>query len=262
MILLLDVGNTQIKGVFVNEKENLTQSSKRFSIVTANCELSDIWNMVSDYLEGSSLDFIGIASVKPSVSEGLLTSMPLEWSHKVFQAMTEKTFLKLVNSYSRPGTMGVDRWLAMISATDAGSCGAMVVDCGTALTVDFVDGNGMHVGGYITAGLKKQLEALTQGTERVFGREFLPQDSLEPGNSTQDCVIHGLLAMVVSFINTQIKFALSLGIDRLVISGGDAKLLNQYIKISPVEQNMSIEVRSDLVFEGLLIRLEEERKKK
>lgn len=59
---------------------------------------------------------------------------------------------------------GVDRLLAAAAAWDATKQACIVVDAGTAVTVDFVDGEGTFHGGAIAPGLALQLRALHEGT--------------------------------------------------------------------------------------------------
>src|SRR5690606_18957451 len=59
----------------------------------------------------------------------------------------------VVNGYSDFSRLGMDRWLAMVGAFDLCGCACVVLDLGTATTVDLVSGEGVHIGGYITPGL-------------------------------------------------------------------------------------------------------------
>ncbi len=57
-------------------------------------------------------------------------------------AVSQPQQLGLTNSYSDPFRMGVDRWLAMLAAWHRVAGPLIVVDAGTALTVDIVDSSG------------------------------------------------------------------------------------------------------------------------
>jgi len=88
------------------------------------------------------------------------------------------------NGYHRPESLGVDRWAALVAAFVRHGGPVLVADCGTALTVDCVDADGLHQGGWIAPGLGLMREALARGTrlgnvpaaesvgaERVFGSD-------------------------------------------------------------------------------------------
>ncbi|MCZ7599940.1 MAG: type III pantothenate kinase [Gammaproteobacteria bacterium] len=82
-------------------------------------------------------------------------------------ALTEVPGLE--NRYANPAQLGVDRWLALIAARRLGGGPVVVVDCGTAITVDLVDGAGVFHGGMILPG-RRLLESAF--TERVAHLEL------------------------------------------------------------------------------------------
>ena len=69
--------------------------------------------------------------------------------------------------YEDPSRLGVDRWLAMLAARQLSNRPFIVFGLGTAGTADFVDGDGVHKGGFIVPGLRLMTEALFAGTADV-----------------------------------------------------------------------------------------------
>jgi type III pantothenate kinase len=69
----------------------------------------------------------------------------------------------VVNRYDAPDQLGADRWAALVGARalQAGAC--IVVLCGTATTVDILDGEGVFQGGLILPGLDMMRGALADG---------------------------------------------------------------------------------------------------
>jgi type III pantothenate kinase len=70
----------------------------------------------------------------------------------------------LVNGYAEPTRLGADRWWALVAAWRRHRRAVMVVDAGTALTLDGVDADGRHVVGYLQPGREVQLRALEAHT--------------------------------------------------------------------------------------------------
>src|SRR5690606_16101045 len=114
------------------------------------------------------------------VTRMLVASVRGDGFKKVFSSvMTEKWHLQpefatvtascagVQNGYVVPEKLGVDRWLALLAAytTAAGPC--CVVDCGTTITVDFVDRTGRHRGGYIVPGLHLMRDALSMRSKAL-----------------------------------------------------------------------------------------------
>jgi len=77
---------------------------------------------------------------------------------------SQATQCGVVNRYDNPDQLGADRWAALVGARalQAGAC--LVVMCGTATTVDVLDGDGTFQGGLILPGLDMMRAALADST--------------------------------------------------------------------------------------------------
>lgn len=129
--------------------------------------------------------------------------------------------------YKHPQRLGVDRWLAMLGARQHHAVRALVVDAGTALTVDALDRE-QHVGGYIVPGLIMAEQALFQGAQKVNRhQDESRQNEMAFGQDTLACVAQGLLRQRLSFIadvrQQYPEFT-------LFITGGDGMLLAQQLQ--------------------------------
>lgn len=71
---------------------------------------------------------------------------------------TQPRFAGLRIAYEDPRHLGVDRFLALLSALEAGN--VLLVGIGTALTIDLLDGDGLHRGGRIAPSPMLMREAL------------------------------------------------------------------------------------------------------
>lgn len=140
-----------------------------------------------------------------------------------------------------PERVGIDRLLAARAAWDlirdgrAGDGPLIVVQAGTALTVDWVDDAGRFCGGAILPGVGLSLQYLAAGTDQL---PWLPSHSIVdfptlPGRNTEQAIAAGVHAAVVGGA----KFLIDRYRDGrpvpVVVSGGDGKLLRAAIE-SPV----------------------------
>jgi type III pantothenate kinase len=151
----------------------------------------------------------------------------------------------VVNAYEEPARLGVDRWLAVVQAWHRHGA-AIVVDCGSALTIDAVDANGQHLGGYIVPGLAMMERSLIHGTGSIRLDDPLEEDSLQPGCSTAEGVRRGVLRMTVAFI-TDAVVALRQGLPDtcpVLLTGGDATRVARHLAVSS-------QWEPDLVLDGL-----------
>ncbi|MDF1822977.1 MAG: type III pantothenate kinase [Alcanivoracaceae bacterium] len=153
--------------------------------------------------------------------------------------------LGISNSYAQPERLGVDRWLAMLEGWH--QVGAnIVVDCGSALTLDAVDGAGTHLGGYIVPGLSMLERSLLSSTGSVRFESPMQWHSLDPGGSTVDCVHNGVIRMTVAFV-TDAVVALQEAVQdtcTVFLTGGDAERVGRWL-------GFPVEVAPDLVLDGL-----------
>jgi type III pantothenate kinase len=155
----------------------------------------------------------------------------------------------VTNGYYEPARLGVDRWLAILASYSLAAGACLVVDVGTAVTVDLVAVTGEHLGGYICPGLRlmgDQLVASASGISPMHAGLELPLD-LTPGRVTHEAVSRGGVLMLRGFIEAQVRAAPRfLGCSFTVfVTGGDAEFV----------ADLSVEARivPDLVFAGLAI---------
>lgn len=95
-------------------------------------------------------------------------------------------------AYDDPARLGVDRFLAMLALWRELRGPFLVASAGTALTVDIVDAEGRHLGGYIAPGLHAMRSAVLDRTR--FPHAFDAPADGRPGTSTESCVAEAALA--------------------------------------------------------------------
>ncbi|MCY4656970.1 MAG: type III pantothenate kinase [Gammaproteobacteria bacterium] len=154
----------------------------------------------------------------------------------------------VMNGYDNPTQLGVDRWLAIVAAWNACKSNCIVVDAGTALTVDFVKTNGQHKGGFIVPGLSTMKEQLAQSTAGVQVQYLENPDTLEFGSNTRNAVHNGAVLMCVSMIDAVFNRHASEK-PEVFLTGGDAEVIQQHLKFPSI-------LKPSLVFEGLELALE------
>lgn len=155
----------------------------------------------------------------------------------------------VANGYVDHQRLGLDRWLAVVAAYQLCHKPCVVIDLGTAVTIDLVGEDGKHLGGYITPGIALLTEQLRTHTKRILYDAEEAQMALRdtsPGRSTSEAVERGCLKMLRSYIHDQLVYAAEcLGAEPVVyVTGGDASLFTEARQVQFVP---------DLVFKGLAI---------
>ncbi|MAA74024.1 MAG: type III pantothenate kinase [Salinisphaeraceae bacterium] len=124
------------------------------------------------------------------------------------------------NAYARPTTLGVDRWLACIEGFHQGDGSVLVVDAGTALTLDFVTAEGRHLGGMIAPGVDTMRRSLRADTQLM--PDATDSADFELADNTASAIAAGTLAMAVAVV-TQARARLQPA--RCILTGGEAQRL-------------------------------------
>lgn len=135
-------------------------------------------------------------------------------------------------AYSDASQLGVDRWLAMLAArARLPDEPLMIVNAGSALTIDLLDASGQHLGGYIAPGLRTSSQALYAKTDGVGAPDVLMAPVWPPGDATLPCVESGFGAMYQGFlIGVWQQASEQVGILRPIFTGGDGREMAALMK--------------------------------
>jgi type III pantothenate kinase len=166
MLLALDVGNTNVSiGLFRAGAMLATRRAATNSRATTDeFELLLDGLLRLDGIAMADLDAIAMASVVPAVS-GAVESIAERRGCPLVVATAG--IVPLAVRVDRPGDVGADRLVNALAAARLYGTPAVVVDFGTATTLDCVALDGAYVGGAIAPGLELGLEALAARTAKL-----------------------------------------------------------------------------------------------
>jgi type III pantothenate kinase len=148
----------------------------------------------------------------------------------------------LTIAYESPSELGVDRFLAMLGAIDNfPSTNLLVIDLGSALTIDIVNEDGIHKGGLIMPGLMTLRKSFVK-----FSTENMSQGLKGLQNNTKDAWLSGTETMLIVTIKEQIKdFQSQYSNGSVLMTGGDITKLSS-------ELPQSLNYFENLVLDGLV----------
>lgn len=221
--LLLDAGNSRIKWALVGAPG---QDPPR-GVVSPDADgLEALGRGLSHHSGPESIHVISVRD------EGFFAGFRSYCTHRgwpvpqLHQAVREAHGIR--NAYADPGRLGADRFAAMVGARQLFEGSLVVIDCGTALTLDAVTPDGAHLGGVILPGLRLMAIALGQGTAQVGDTPDGPPALL--ADNTAGAVAGGALygtAAAVDGLCERIQSNLS-DAPRRILCGGDApRILTQ-----------------------------------
>ena len=144
--------------------------------------------------------------------------------------------------------VGVDRLLAAAAAWDELKQACIVIDAGTAVTVDFVDGEGVFQGGAILPGIAAMMKTMAVSTDLLPDERFEPPTGEPWGRNTIAAMHRGVHAAVTGATWKLVeRYALHYGGFPLVVAtGGDAATLFE-------DDELVSRVVPDLVLRGMAV---------
>lgn len=236
MIILVDIGNSRTKYLIADKV-----SIEKYQVVN-NSELDIFW-LNSHWQEATKI-------ILANVSKNLFTDVISDWTDKkginliVVESEAERFGVK--SAYQQPKQLGIDRWLVMLAAENLYKTqNVLIVDAGTATTVDALSAQGQHLGGWILPGIDLMFNSLLTNTSKVKAKK-LTVGNLSFGTNTSENVNNACWAATTGAIELAITQAtIELGsIDLILLTGGNARYLQPMIKHQTVIEN-------NLIFYGL-----------
>lgn len=236
MKLLIDMGNSRLKWA-LHETNELSLGEPMTYGLDFKEQIFSRWQFLKQP------ECVAIANVNAQQSLEQLEEAILQlWDGiKVFKAKSLAEGYGVKNAYQAPEKLGVDRWLALVAARNYYPFSVCIADCGTAITVDFLNQEGRHLGGLIAPGLAMMKKSLAQGTSELnwVNREYIAglADNTEAAIYTG--TLFSMAGLIEHITSKQPDF-------QLVLTGGDAEIVAK-------ELNKETIVQSDLVLSGLAL---------
>jgi type III pantothenate kinase len=247
-VLLIDMGNTRIKWVCAVDDRIDKETAGRGGL--------DAFRRFTQSHAGASPGRILLSSVAAQERTGaVLDACNTQWAVTVSRLVSSRQQAGIRNAYGQAETLGVDRWLAIVGAAHTYGMPVVIWDLGTATTLDAVDAEGQHLGGYIFPGPATMLKALRSGTALTVPRDLSgaqddspagQEHGISPGQNTADCIIQGVRATQVGALNQFLRYiAPQAKNPTLVVTGGAAQELLSGLKFEHIDDPL-------LVFRGML----------
>jgi type III pantothenate kinase len=166
------------------------------------------------------------ASVNPKIEEAVEQTV-LDTVNRHVVWVGEDLDLPIKVLTENPQETGVDRVLNVAAAYEQMGKPCVVVDAGTAVTVDCCNEKGEFLGGAIAPGVSMMLDALHDHTARLPRVRPFQAPSEPLGRSTEQAILHGVYHGVRGMVKEVVEnYATELGAwPDLVATGGDAPAL-------------------------------------
>lgn len=241
MNLLLDLGNTRLKWAVGTDPATLQVHAVAWDSVNLRATLDEVWSELP-----STPARTCIASVASAEKQDMVLTRLRALGVVVEVLQTPARACGVINAYTEPQRLGVDRFLSMVAARHAGYGSCIVASCGTALTLDAVHADGRHLGGLIAPGPRLMRRSVLGATAKV-----LPQHEgacVNAANTTEGALDSGCWHAAAGLVE---RFAANMagdlgGAPQWVLCGGDAGQLSTLL-------SHDVHVHTDAVLRGLAV---------
>lgn len=219
MILVVDIGNTQIKGA-VFEKDSLIFQIK-FPYELLQKEIEKI---LKEFFRIEVLVIASVGKLEKEAFSFLQNRIKIHYIHR-------DSIFPFVNNYSTPATLGIDRMVLAAGAVfQFPKQNRLIIDVGTCITYDFVDAANVYHGGAISPGIRLRYEAMHNFTAKLPLLEKEEPKSIIGDSTAQSMhagVIHGITFEIDGYI-TELQRQNENFI--IILTGGDANFLAKRLK--------------------------------
>jgi len=248
MLLCLDIGNSQIHGGVFDAETLRCQFRKSTQPLVSSDELGIFFTAVlrENGVDPGAVRRVAICSVVPAVLHAL-RGASVKYFHCepfVLQAGV-KTGLKV--RYRNPHEVGADRIAGAIAATRRHpKQDLLIVDCGTATTIEAVTADADYLGGVIMPGVSVAAASLASNTAKLPRVEIAPPDAAlgrTTVESIQSGLYHGHVGAIRHVLATLRAEAFPASQPRVIGTGGFARMFEA--------ENLFGEIVPELVLWGL-----------
>lgn len=236
-ILTIDQGNTSAKAVEWEGAEAVSTLKSRHLVI------EDLLPM----MERGEFDGCAYCSVRHTDAKFLETLRRLVDGNLL--VLTPSVALPFAVNYGSRSTLGSDRVAAVAGATSLFPGQALlVVDSGTAMTIDATDGNGNFMGGNISPGMQMRFRSLHQLTDQlplIDDSGDVPLFGTDTTTAIRSGVVRGMMSEILSCHDSARELY---GCSRVVMAGAGDRLLCRLLR----ERGVDVAAEPNLVGRGLL----------
>lgn len=245
LILTVDIGNTTTSAaVFCGRRINCVKSIPTNGGRDVGALLKGIKKSYPKLTDAI------ICSVVPLATKNIVRMAKSKLGGKIFIA-GQNLKIPIKNCYSNPKQVGQDRLACAYAVKKQYGCPAIVIDFGTALTIDIVSAKGEYKGGMIVPGISLSLKALREHTALLPKVNFRSPHTLI-GRNTQESILSGMFHGYVALIDGVVKkIKKELKVKPVVIlTGGYGKLMGKHLR--PAIDKFD----PHLIFKGLFLAIQ------
>ncbi len=240
-VLTVDRGNTSIK-LSIFEQGVKVRMLRLYDPVIS---------LIIDFIDEEEADGAIVCAVGLPVPEPVMNHLKEKYGRSLL-VFDHDTHLPIAIEYRSRATLGLDRIAAVVAATDIfPGKDVVVVDAGTALTVDRVLSGGVMLGGNISPGLGMRFESLhahTSSLPLVNADGPLPEFGIDTQTAIRCGVVRGMVAEIMSAVEPGVS---------MLLCGGDAQIIAPLLDIPSDKFHLTedaVGIGLDIIWHEVMLR--------
>ena len=228
-VLLIDAGNTRLKWAVyepgqISPGPITTGVAITYKHSTLEAQMAALWSeLQAQYGKFDKIVMSNVAGEKIANRVGYWVKEAKELTIENVAASPHAYGVRC--AYQQPTQLGADRWAALVAARHHIPGASCIIDCGTALTIDVLTAEGVHLGGVIVPGLAMMRNSLVKNTEGISAAEEGAAALF--ASDTQNAVLAGANAAAAGAVEHVLQRVRDeLGVEpTCIVTGGDAERL-------------------------------------
>jgi type III pantothenate kinase len=232
-VIAIDIGSTNVHAGLVDTRRRVCLSRSNFPCDVMSARLSAFIDKIktdAPAIIGGGRTGLAQKTAKILIKKHL-SAVSLRW-----EARTARLPVRF--NYKNPSTLGADRIAdALYAAAMYPERNVIIIDAGTATTVDAVSASGIFSGGVIMAGAGTQLRGLYAAADALPAVPMPAGKIIFPGGSTVSCMQAGAVHGTTGALNHLVrKYKKILGGKCAVLAtGGEWHLIRKLVDFECIE---------------------------
>lgn len=221
-MIALNIGNSRTQiGRFEQGKLAASERWDNDELPRLIERIVELWREMDDQNAA-----IVLATVNDELAQRITSGIEDQLSVEVY-AVGEDMPIPIGRQLDPETLTGADRLLNAAAAYDVLGQACVIVDAGTAVTVDFVDGKGTFHGGAIAPGARMQLRAMHEHTSALPELDFRAPENEAFGRNTAEAMLQGVTQGIRGLVRYLVEqYAEAFGAyPTVIVTGGDAETL-------------------------------------
>lgn len=221
-LLTLNLGNSRLAmGTFVAGELRETHRVSLSESELWGEEIKRLWATLASFDAA-----VVAASVNPALDSELEAAVDEATGRRIVWVGKDLDLPITVNT-DEPESTGVDRILNVATAFEQMGNACVVIDAGTAITIDACNDAGEFLGGAIAPGAALMLQSLHEHTAKLPLVKLAKPEEPNWGKNTEQAILHGVFHGIRGMVKEIVEnYATALGQwPDIVATGGDAQLL-------------------------------------